>query len=94
MQILGIPILSLLIFFPMVGVGVLLLIKKENEGTLRNVALVVSIIEFLFSLPLFFAFDPKTAAMQFLEARVWVETYGISYKLGIDADGDLKVVKQ
>ena len=84
MQIPGIPILSLLVFFPMVGVLVLLLIKKENEGALRNLALVVSIIEFLFSLPLFFWFDPKTAAMQFVEHVWWVESYGISYKLGID----------
>ena len=84
MQILGIPILSLLVFFPMVGLLVLLLIRKENEGALRNVALGFSIIEFLLSLPLFFAFDPKTAAMQFVEDVPWVEAYGISYKLGID----------
>jgi NADH-quinone oxidoreductase subunit M len=84
MQILGIPILSLLVFFPMAGVLVLLFLKKENEGALRNVALGFAIIEFLFSLPLFFAFDSRTAAMQFVEDVRWIEAYGISYKVGID----------
>jgi NADH-quinone oxidoreductase subunit M len=84
MCILGLPILSLLIFFPIVGAIVLLFINKENGRTLRWVALIFSLIEFIFSLPLFFAFDSKTAAMQFVEDSWWIQSYGISYKLGID----------
>ena len=84
MSIFGIPILSLLIFFPLVGAFVLLFIKKENVGALRTIAFISSIVEFIFSLPLFFAFDTTTAAMQFVESTWWVQTYGISYKLGID----------
>jgi NADH-quinone oxidoreductase subunit M len=84
MTILGIPILSLLIFFPIAGAIVLLFINKEKAGTLRVVTLILAIVEFIFSLPLFFAFDSGTAAMQFVEERWWVEAYGISYKLGID----------
>jgi NADH-quinone oxidoreductase subunit M len=84
MTILGIPILSLLIFFPLLGAVVLLFIKKENAGALRWVAFLFSLVEFLFSLPLFFAFDSRTAAMQFVEDWWWVQSYGISYKVGID----------
>jgi NADH-quinone oxidoreductase subunit M len=84
MTILGIPILSLLIFFPIVGTIILLFINKEKAGALRVVTLVLAIVEFIFSLPLFFVFDSKTAAMQFVEDWWWVEAYGISYKLGID----------
>src|SRR5512136_1844980 len=84
MTILGIPILSLLIFFPIVGAVVLLFISQEKPGALRVVTLVFAIVEFIFSLPLFFVFDAKTAAMQFVEDWWWVEAYGISYKLGID----------
>jgi len=84
MSIFGVPILSLLIFFPLVGAFVLLFIKKENLGALRTVAFIISIVEFIFSLPLFFAFDTTTAAMQFVESTWWVQSYGISYKLGID----------
>jgi len=84
MTILGIPILSLLIFFPILGAIVLLFIDKEKPGTIRVVTLIFSLVEFIFSLPLFFAFDSKTAAMQFVEDWWWIQSYGISYKLGID----------
>jgi NADH-quinone oxidoreductase subunit M len=84
MYILGIPILSLLIFFPILGAIVLLFINKENGRALRWVTLIFALIEFIFSLPLFFRFDSKTAAMQFVEDWWWVQSYGISYKLGID----------
>ena len=84
MFILGIPILSLLIFFPLLGALILLFIDKEKLTTLRVVTLLFTILEFLFSLPLFFAFNTKTAEMQFGEDYWWVQSYGISYKLGID----------
>jgi NADH-quinone oxidoreductase subunit M len=84
MTILGIPILSLLIFFPILGAIVLVFINKENGKAIRWVALIFAFVEFIFSLPLFFAFDPKTAAMQFVEDWWWIQSYGISYKLGID----------
>ncbi len=84
MTIFGIPILSLLIFFPLLGAVILIFINKENAGSLRGVTLVFSLIEFVISLPLFFGFDPKMAAMQFAEDYWWVQSYGISYKLGID----------
>lgn len=84
MCILGIPILSLLIFFPLAGAIVLLFIKKEKLGALRVTTLIFSLIEFFISLPLFFSFNAKTAEMQFVEDWWWVQAYGISYKLGID----------
>src|SRR5512147_1446886 len=84
MNILGIPILSLLIFFPILGAVVLLFINKENARAIRWIALIFAFVEFIFSLPLFFSFDPGTAAMQFVEDWWWIQSYGISYKLGID----------
>jgi NADH-quinone oxidoreductase subunit M len=84
MTILDIPILSLLIFFPILGAIVLLFINKENGRAIRWVTLIFSFIEFIFSLPLFFQFNSKTGAMQFVEDWWWVQSYGISYKLGID----------
>ncbi len=48
------PILSYLIFFPLVGVILLLLIDSEKEKLLKVVAFLVTVIEFGLSLPLFF----------------------------------------
>jgi NADH-quinone oxidoreductase subunit M len=84
MSILGIPILSFLIFFPLLGAVVLLCIDKEKLETFRVLTLIFTLIEFFVSLPLFFIFNSKTAEMQFVEDYWWVQSYGISYKLGID----------
>jgi len=84
MSIFDIPILSFLIFFPLLGAVVLLCIDKEKLETFRVLTLIFTLIEFFVSLPLFFIFNSKTAEMQFVEDYWWVQSYGISYKLGID----------
>ena len=80
----GFPILTIVTFFPIVGAIVLLFIDKENYSALRMVALVFSLVEFILSLPLFFLFDNATHQMQFQEVVPWIESYGITYHLGID----------
>ncbi len=80
----GFPILTVVTFFPLVGAIVLLFIDKENYPALRMVALVFSLGEFVLSLPLFFLFDNTTHEMQFQEVLPWIESYGITYHLGID----------
>ena len=79
-----IPILSIVIFFPMLGVLFLLLIDKENETVIKGTALVFSIIEFFISLPLIVGFNPNTSDFQFVEKTPWVKAMGIQYFLGID----------
>jgi NADH-quinone oxidoreductase subunit M len=78
------PILSILIFFPLVGIGILLILNRKNHKLLKVTALGISLVEFLFSLPLWFGFNSQTAAMQFVEHRAWLPTYGISYYVGVD----------
>jgi NADH-quinone oxidoreductase subunit M len=78
------PILSILIFFPVVGIGILLILNRKNHKLLKVTTLIVSLVEFLFSLPLWFGFNSQTAAMQFVEHREWLPTYGISYYVGVD----------
>ena len=78
------PILSILIFLPIVGIGILLILNRKHHKGLKVATLAISLAEFLVSLPLWFNFDSQTAAMQFVERREWLPTYGISYYVGID----------
>jgi NADH-quinone oxidoreductase subunit M len=78
------PILSILIFLPLVGIGILLILDRKRHKALKIATLIISVVEFLVSLPLWFDFNSQTAAMQFVERREWMPTYGISYYLGID----------
>jgi NADH-quinone oxidoreductase subunit M len=84
MNQLGFPIISLVIFFPILGTLLLMLIEKERKDILRGAALVIAVIEFIISLPLLFYFDSGTPAMQFVEHVPWIQNLGISYYIGID----------
>jgi len=78
------PILTLITFFPLLGAVILLFLNKEKKETIRWVTLIVALLEFIFSLPLFFHFRLDTGAMQFVEKMDWIPEYGMSYFLGID----------
>ncbi len=78
------PILSLLIFLPVLGGIALLGISKENEKNVKVVALIISLLEFVFTLPLWFAFDKTTFQMQFVERHSWIGLFNIEYYLGLD----------
>ncbi|MGB8992990.1 MAG: Fe-S-binding domain-containing protein, partial [Desulfobaccales bacterium] len=78
------PILSILVFLPLLGIGVLVILNRKNHKVLKVATLVISLVEFLFSLPLWFHFNNQTAAMQFVERHAWLPTYGISYYVGVD----------
>ena len=76
------PILSLIIFLPAGGAGVLLLVR--GDAAVRWTALVFAVADFLLTIPLLLAFDTTTYAMQFRETAAWVPALGISYSLGVD----------
>ncbi|MBW1819549.1 MAG: Fe-S-binding domain-containing protein, partial [Deltaproteobacteria bacterium] len=78
------PILSYLIFFPLVGVILLLFLGREKEKLLKGITLVVTLVEFLLSLPLAFNFQAEMAGMQFSEYLDWIPTLGIAYRVGLD----------
>jgi NADH-quinone oxidoreductase subunit M len=79
-----IPILSILIFFPLVGAILLLFIPRERPYATKVTALLFSVVEFILSLPLFFFFDETKKGMQFVERSEWFPEWGITYFLGID----------
>ena len=74
--------LSALVFLPLVFSFILICIKDSD--LCRKTALVFSCFYFLFSLLLFFFFDPTTSALQLTEQINWFEPLGIKYFLGID----------
>ncbi|MEE2980350.1 MAG: NADH-quinone oxidoreductase subunit M [Pseudomonadota bacterium] len=81
------PFLSLTIALPLIGALFIMLMPKDEEveaRNARNVALWTSVITFVLSLFLWGLFDTTTAAFQFAERRVWVDSFAISYHLGVD----------
>ena len=80
----GFPILTVLTFFPLVGVLIIAFIDRKNVNVIRWTAFVISVIEFLISVPLYFGFKLGTHQFQFVEKHTWIKAWGASYHVGID----------
>ncbi len=77
----GMPWLTLILILPLLGSVVLLL---AHESMSRQIALTVSLLTFIVSLPLWFLFDNGQAGMQFVEKHLWIDSPAIHYALGVD----------
>jgi NADH-quinone oxidoreductase subunit M len=84
MNTLSYPILSTVIFLPVAGAVLILLISRQKESLIKWTALLFSVATFLLSLPLFTAFDKTTHAMQFAELHSWIAAWNMNYALGVD----------
>jgi NADH-quinone oxidoreductase subunit M len=81
-------LLSLMTFFPILGMVALLFLPKENGTLLKGFTLVVTIITFFISLPLAFNDVFKTSAgMHYTEFVPWIsigEFFQMNYSVGVD----------
>jgi NADH-quinone oxidoreductase subunit M len=82
MNNLGYPILSILVFLPLLGVIPLIILK--NDEIAKYWGLAITTVIALVSLPLYFNFDKTTAQYQFGEHHAWIPMWDINYTLGID----------
>lgn len=76
------PILSIVIFLPIIGILTILLLK--NEMAIKYVALITTIIDFLIAIPLFINFDKNNPSFQFVESYQWFPAINAYYKVGVD----------
>jgi len=81
---LELPLLSLVIWAPILGGIWVLFAGDQEEGTVKQLAFAVSIITFVISVLLYLNFDTGTHAMQFIEFIPWISAFSINYHLGVD----------
>ena len=79
------PILSALIFLPLVGVIFIFFTKTDlkNNQNSKYIAIFISLFNFILSIYLWIIFDKNTSSFQFIENREWISGF-INYKVGID----------
>jgi NADH-quinone oxidoreductase subunit M len=77
-------ILSLVIFSPLIGVVLILMLKQNRTAAIKTAGIGTSVLTFFFSLHLYFYFDSTSAAMQFTTHLAWIPSLNISYAVGID----------
>src|SRR5713101_3192022 len=86
------PILSIVLFTPLVGALILLFINKSQENLIRWIAVLFAGLGFVVSVPLWFWFDPQNPEFQLVERREWIPSIGAQYFLGIDGFSMLLVL--
>ena len=79
----GQPILSLVVFVPLVGVLALLFVPGDNHRAIRWVALAAALASFGFSLALL-GYQTSGAEFQYREDLSWIPAFGMRYTLGVD----------
>ena len=86
-------ILSRVIWLPIAFAVVILLVGRDTKANwVRSLALIGSFLDFLASLPLYFAFDEHTVAIQFEELHNWLPTLHLNYHLGVDGISVLFII--
>ena len=78
------PILSILIWLPILGGMAVLALGDQRAVFARLLALLVSALVFAFSIFMLMAFDSSSAAMQFSEFSPWIAALDVNYHLGVD----------
>jgi len=78
------PLLSLLIWLPVAGSVLVLILGDSNKTLVHNIALAVTLICTALCIPLYTGFDTSTYAWQFRETLNWIPSLKIHYDLGVD----------
>ncbi|MFP5344542.1 MAG: NADH-quinone oxidoreductase subunit M [Gammaproteobacteria bacterium] len=78
------PLLSLVIWLPILGGLLVLALSDKYAQGVRVLSLIFALLTFVLTLPLYTRFDMAGAEMQFVELIPWITTFNIHYHLGVD----------
>lgn len=77
-------LLSLLIWLPILGGALVILIGNDRAETAKWLSVAISVVIFVMSLSLYTDFDSTTHLMQFEEKASWISYFDINYHIGVD----------
>ena len=78
------PILSVLIFVPLIAGLLILCYPAQRKDWIRWTALAAGVIDLILSFVVFFGYNVSRGGYQFIERMPWVPALGISYYVGVD----------
>jgi len=78
------PMLTLLVVIPVIGAAVVACLPRDDERLLRMVGATFAVVELLLTVALMFDFKAGEGGFQFVSQHVWIRSFGISWKLGVD----------
>jgi len=78
------PILSIIVFTPIITGILILLIPAERKTEVRVTALAAATFALALSIWVYFSYDIPSGGYQLIEKYSWLPQFGISYHVGID----------
>ncbi|MBT3697306.1 MAG: NADH-quinone oxidoreductase subunit M [Gammaproteobacteria bacterium] len=84
MLYLDIPLLSLLIWTPLIGGVLLLFIDQKNDQLIKISGFTISTVTLFISIVLLINFDTSQYLLQFNEKHIWIYNLDINYHLAVD----------
>jgi NADH-quinone oxidoreductase subunit M len=84
MNFINSQILTIITFTPAVGALLILFYNRGHVRSIRGLALIVTILSFLFSLHLIAHFESSSPDFQFRINVPWIPSLGIDYSMGVD----------
>ena len=88
----GLPILSAIVFTPLIGALLIALVPRDRADLVRGLALGTALVTLALSLLAAAAFSATQPGFQYVETADWIPSFGIQYKLGLDGLSLLLVV--
>ncbi len=85
-------LLSVILFVPLAGALLLLLVPRRQDAAIRWIANLAGTAGFVVSLPLWFRYQTQGQPWQFVEHAEWIPSIGASYFLGVDGLSALLVL--
>jgi len=85
-------VLNAVLFLPLVGVGLLLLVPAGQHTQVRRVTLAVMTLQFFLTAWLYACFDAGVAGLQFETRLPWIADWGVHYQIGLDGYNILLVM--
>ncbi len=85
-------LLNVVLYLPVVGIGLLLLVNARQEGVVRGLSLAVMAIQFVVTAYLYARFDAGNPALQFETRLPWIPDWGVYYQIGLDGFNVLLVL--
>ncbi|GMV81631.1 MAG: NADH:ubiquinone oxidoreductase subunit M [Planctomycetota bacterium] len=80
-------LLTALILLPLLGAIPLLIVRDNNAREIKVWAIMISVLTFLISLPLYFNYDPDGELFQFVELYRWFSLQGLRARFSLGVDG-------
>ena len=77
-------VLNWVLFLPVLGAALLLVVPRRSEGAVRQISLAVMLLQFVLAAWLYTRFDATAAGVQFETKIPWIPTWGVYFQIGLD----------